>query len=122
MLRASFWRYKENYVTWNAPEKFREFWEIAFRKPSTRPTLGVSYMKEVDNVEIVSPFYLLALTSTIRFGPLSHHWLANTTLWDTKETTAGLKVVGFSLNSINNLSNRSKFCTDNTIIDCNIAG
>ena len=26
-----FWRYKENYVTWNAPEKFRDFRETGSR-------------------------------------------------------------------------------------------
>ena len=24
----SFWRYKENYVSCNAPEKFQDFWEM----------------------------------------------------------------------------------------------
>ena len=26
-----FWRYKENYVTWNVREKFRDFWETGSR-------------------------------------------------------------------------------------------
>ena len=52
-----FWRYKENYVTWNTPEKFRDFREAG-------PWLQVGYSIEVA-VMVTFRFRLLVWKETL---------------------------------------------------------